>query len=424
MLRISLENEKLETIRKFLFDKKNYILRAQKAVCLTGEKEAKGNNLFKIPKIIDNPRIRVENNQIVEIGQSSFHFDFPTEIVDLGDCLIVPPFVNAHTHLQLSWLKDQLLFKKGFVPWLKSLVPKLIAFRSHPHFREILSNSLKEAFSSLLNSGAGFVGDIGGSFPGVPVIINHMGMQTGIIIRHFAEAFGFKNQNNYIWPQACQTDYTDMAIYGNASPSGHALYSTSPACLKKIKAWCDKNKKCFSIHLAESPEETEMLLYGKGELREYYNGLVIKDDWVQPAMSPVKFAEKSELLNSRTLAVHCVQVDDNDIAMLASSGCNVCLCPRSNENLDVGQAPVKKMLDAGINLCLGTDGLSSNNDLDIRREAKYLINKFDIEPFAVLRMLTVNGAVSIGLKPEDATLYPGSKAVFAILPENFYNLPG
>ena len=84
------------------------------------------------------------------------------------------------------------------------------------------------------------------------------------------------------------------------------------------------------------------------------------------------YALKLGLLGSGTLAVHGTQLDAQEVEVLAASGAALCLCPRSNRNLGVGVPPVRELMESGALLCLGTDGLTSNRDLDVRKEAVWL----------------------------------------------------
>ena len=115
--------------------------------------------------------------------------------------------------------------------------------------------------------------------------------------------------------------------------------------------------------------------------------------------------------------MHGVQLEPAEVTALAASGSALCLCPRSNEYLAVGTAPVAALLESGLLCCLGTDGLSSNTDLDVRQEAVFLRERLDVAPQALIRCLTVNGAAALGLAGY-GRLEPGSRAVFSVLPES------
>lgn len=133
-------------------------------------------------------------------------------------------------------------------------------------------------------------------------------------------------------------------------------------------------------------------------------------------MRPLAYAASLGLLGPGVLAVHGVQLDAQEVEVLAAGGTALCLCPRSNRNLGVGAPPVRALMESGGLLCLGTDGLTSNSDLDVRREAVYLRETFDVPPEALVRLLTVNGAAALGLAG-GGRLMPGFPADFCVLPD-------
>ena len=141
--------------------------------------------------------------------------------------------------------------------------------------------------------------------------------------------------------------------------------------------------------------------------------MVLPEDWAVPHLRPVAYARRLDLLGPGTLAVHGVQLEPAEVTALAASGSALCLCPRSNEYLAVGTASVAALLESGLLCCLGTDGLSSNTDLDVRQEAVFLRERLDVAPQALIRCLTVNGAAALGLAGY-GRLEPGSRAVFSV----------
>ena len=143
-------------------------------------------------------------------------------------------------------------------------------------------------------------------------------------------------------------------------------------------------------------EETELLTEGRGSLYELYKDVVLPPTWKAPRMRPLAFANHLGLLHSNTLAVHGTQLDRQEAQILAANGTMLCLCPRSNANLGVGLPDVHGLMEENVLLCLGTDGLSSNTDVDVCNEALFLRKKMDISPNALIRMLTVNGASALG----------------------------
>ncbi|KUG29547.1 amidohydrolase [hydrocarbon metagenome] len=128
-------------------------------------------------------------------------------------------------------------------------------------------------------------------------------------------------------------------------------------------------------------------------------------------------ADALGLLDARTLAVHAVHVDDADIRILVERGCGVCLCPRSNAFIGVGRAPWEKLAAAGARLCLGTDSLASNTDLDLWNEVRYLLKhgkRFSLT--AALAALTTTPARVLGREKTMGMLAPGMRSGVTLLP--------
>jgi cytosine/adenosine deaminase-related metal-dependent hydrolase len=184
------------------------------------------------------------------------------------------------------------------------------------------------------------------------------------------------------------------------------------------KTWTNGKKRPFPLHLAESPEEMELLTTGRGGLAELLQGAILPEDYVAPGISPVQYADQLGLLDQGTLAVHCVQIEERDIRILSRRGTSVCLCPRSNAAINVGSAPWRTMRAAGIPLCLGTDSLASNSDLDVWQELAFLLEGTP-EPISLheaVGMITVQPARILGRHPELGTLRPGAKAFTSLVP--------
>lgn len=369
----------------------------------------RGEELFAPLETIPNGVILCVEGRITAIG-ASIPIPGDYEVIDCGDSIICPPLVNAHTHLQLSWLNKRTLWGKGFTAWLKSMLLQLFpVIRTGFGLRQ--KRAMLAATESLAASGTGAIGDVGGSIPGAI----ETSFESDAQCLRFCEWFGFGPETASPWPSRCRFYLENHPRdTQNCSPSAHALYSTSESCLCKAHDWCRQTGRVFTFHLAESPEETEMLVSGTGPLAELYRDIVLPPDWKPSGATPFRTAMGYNLLDEKTLAVHGAQLERDEVKDFAATGAALCLCPRSNKNLSVGVAPVESLIAAGALLCLGTDGLTSCEDLDIRNEARFLQSRFDLPLAAILRMAIPNGRVALGMEVE--ALQPGSRAFFSIWP--------
>ena len=179
----------------------------------------------------------------------------------------------------------------------------------------------------------------------------------------------------------------------------HAIYTLSGEHLQRSISLSKELGVGSHVHLAETQTEQDNAM-------------------AQYGMSPTEYFEKEGLFTTKTLAAHCVVMSDHDIEILAKNGVSVAHNPQSNMKLASGIAPVKKMLDAGVNVSIGTDGASSNNDLDMwdeMRTASLLQKVSTLDPCAIpaytaLQMATVNGAKAIGREGELGVLASGAFA--------------
>jgi cytosine/adenosine deaminase-related metal-dependent hydrolase len=206
--------------------------------------------------------------------------------------------------------------------------------------------------------------------------------------------------------------------------AGHSLYTTHRDVLRAAKAESREKGLPFSLHLAEHDDETAIMA---GEPSAFLDLLQARGrllDFKAPGKRPVERAAELGLLDETTLAVHCVKVTSDDIGTVRDSGATVCLCSRSNEFIGVGRAPWEKWFASGTPLCLGTDSLASNTDLDLWNEVRYLKEHFngELALLDALAMVTRNPARILGAGNTLGTLEPGKVAAFALVPETLQAL--
>ncbi len=191
----------------------------------------------------------------------------------------------------------------------------------------------------------------------------------------------------------------------------HSPYTCGPDTLRKGKEMAVSFDVPFFIHLAEIEGER------KG-LRE------------KTGLSPVRYLDDLDLLDSRTVAVHCVAIDDRDVEILAARKARVVTCPESNMKLASGVAPVAALLKGGIAMGIGTDSPASNNNCDMFREMDFLaklqkVSRLDptIMPASeALELATAGGARVLGMEGVTGAIVPGSRADLIIIDLHRANL--
>lgn len=412
------------------------ICRAKYIIPLVQEKQALGQKALDAPLAVYDDAVLVTRGGIVEAVESYASYRRSGRrgaFIDLGDVCLAPGLINAHCHLELSSLAGKTLSGHGFAAWMRSLVAALHE-PLHKDGQAVGDDAARaeacaKALCDMADAGVAHVGDVGSRFTRM---VHLAGLALArerdmpYPLTHFLEVLGFMPESGpepgaQALPEAIAAGgYTPACVgdlpedvYRHCAVSGHALYSTAPEGLRAALDWCERHERPFSLHLAESEEEEQCLEYGRGALHALLAPVMLPRGWAAPGQRAVAYAERLGLLTPRTMAVHCVQCSDTDIERIARAGASVCLCPRSNAYIGVGRAPAGKMARAGIRLCLGTDGLSSNHDLDLRRDVEALCADHDFSPQAALRVATVNGAAVFG-RLNLGALEPGKAACFSL----------
>jgi cytosine/adenosine deaminase-related metal-dependent hydrolase len=330
-------------------------------------------------------------------------------INNLGEVTICPGLTNCHTHLELSHLAGTTRSGEGFPGWADSLHKAMRTSRPDPV-------AVSRAIDDVQNTGTVFVADMAG-FGAVPLAEALQQKQLNHLL--MVQLFGFAPpRGEELWTPGYAKALPEECVGQHLAYAGHSLYSTHPKTLQLIKKWCRDHSRPFALHLAESAEEVELLQTGRGRLADLLrtSGRLPKN-FEAPGRSPVGLADHLGLLDDRTQCIHCVHISDEDTALLAERGCTVVLCPRSNDYIGVGRAPWRKLKAAKIPMCLGTDGLTSNTDLDLRNEMRFLLSQTDVFSLHdVVSMVTVNAAAALG--PAGAsTLEQGEPARWVTVPQ-------
>jgi 5-methylthioadenosine/S-adenosylhomocysteine deaminase len=192
--------------------------------------------------------------------------------------------------------------------------------------------------------------------------------------------------------------YSNHPLISN-SFGPHAPYTVSDAPLKRIATLANQLDLTIQMHVHETADEVAQAVAATG-------------------MRPLERLDKLGLLNPLMNAVHMTELNDAEITLLAERGVHVIHCPESNMKLASGFCPVQKLLQAGVNVALGTDGTASNNDLDMLGEMRSaaLLAKAQagdasaLNAAEALTMATLNGAKALGLDSETGSLLAGKAA--------------
>ncbi|HEX9021125.1 MAG TPA: amidohydrolase family protein, partial [Nitrospirota bacterium] len=201
--------------------------------------------------------------------------------------------------------------------------------------------------------------------------------------------------------------------------SPHSPYTVSESALRRIAAMSQKKNIPLAMHVAESKDEIKLLRRKNTGLEKLYQFAHWDLAWAPTGHSSFEYLNRAGLLSPRLLAVHAVQVTDEDLALIKKSKTSIAHCPRSNKELGVGRMPLKKFLDAGISVGLGTDSLASSPSLNLWDEMRYAykIHRRDgIKSLDIFKMATIGGAKALGMNKEMGTLEVGKRADIIAVP--------
>jgi cytosine/adenosine deaminase-related metal-dependent hydrolase len=358
----------------------------------------------------------VNDHRITSCGpRSEVGKNHDGEIRDLGDVVLLPGLINAHSHLELSWMSEEDLPRGDYLDWLRGF-----ARLRDSENEERAHEAATRAIGAVLGRGTVAVGDIA----------NHAWM-PGLLARSalwavvFHELFAFRSSDaesrlrtaaGRLDQMEADTRSSDGRVCVALTP--HAPHTTSARLLKALAGRAAATGSRLSVHVAESEMESAFLRGGAAEYRRFLIERGAWDDhWSSPGQSPVEYLDRLHVLSPRTLAVHCVHLGQRDLSRLQARGTTVITCPRSNERLGVGAAPVPKLLGAGIPVALGTDSLASAPDLDLFAEISTLLHLHPgLSPLAALRMASLNGAVALGIGDRLGSIAPGKVPALIVVP--------
>jgi 5-methylthioadenosine/S-adenosylhomocysteine deaminase len=339
-------------------------------------------------------------------------------VEDFGTAVILPGFVNCHSHLEITSMRGALDdVEDDFRSWLLKL----------NEIRSGLSPEDIEAAATLgaaegSRAGVTCFGDIGRQGAAGLNALKKIGLR-GVVFQETefspdnvtAAADFEKLKQNFLSLRDQGTDLVEVGL------SPHSPYTVSRELFARIAQFAIAENIRITIHAAESAEEDALLRRGEGFFIEFYRRMNL--NWEIPGCSPVEFLSRSGALAAKPLLAHCVMVSGTDIDLIVSSGSAIAHCPKSNAKFGHGYAPFEKFLNARIAVGLGSDSVASNNVCDLLEEARFAVlaarNRSDRERFInareVLHAATLGGAKALGLDAKIGTLEKGKEADVAVV---------
>lgn len=359
---------------------------------------------------IEDGAVAVRAGVITAVGPARDVSGDPVE--DLGDVVLMPGFVNAHTHFELSHLAGRISTDQGFVPWVEGLARVLRAGGdAEPSVREAVRSAVRQS----LAAGVTTVGDITRQ----PEFVRPLLAKNVLRTVSFGEVLGIGGLRTELPARlAAAMDSAAATNRLRIGVSPHAPYTVEPDGLRLCSCRAREAALPLCIHVAETPDEVAFTTARVGPLREYLERLGVWDDAVPcPGLRPVELLSACGLLGPQTLLAHANYVSDDDIRRIAEAGASVAYCPRTHAAFGHPPHRFREMLAAGIPVCVGTDSLASNPSLSVLDELRHLHRVHpDVPASTLLAMGTCHGAQALGWNARVGSLEPGKDADFAVIP--------
>lgn len=343
--------------------------------------------------VVEDNRIHmlIANDEIAELPC------YPeAEIIRLPGCALLPGLINSHTHASMSLFRGM----ADDLPLMEWLTEHIWPAESRWVDADFTADGFHLAAAEMIRSGTTCLNDMY-YFPDEAArCAQQIGMRSviGLIVLDFPSVWA-QDADEYLHKAlAVHDEIRELSLVSSAF-APHAPYTVSDEPLRQIAMYSSELDLPVHMHVHETASEVTEAQQKTGQ-------------------RPLERLDQLNLLNPNLIAVHMTELDEFEIERVAEAGVNIVHCPESNLKLASGICPVTSLLDQGVNLCLGTDGAASNNDLDLlgeMRTASILAkgssgNASACTARQAIEMATINGARALGLADQIGSIEVGKKA--------------
>jgi cytosine/adenosine deaminase-related metal-dependent hydrolase len=342
----------------------------------------------ELPPLQDGALVFDARGTILEVGAAS-------DVLPRHEGLLVrhvrgvvfPGLINAHTHIELSWLRGKVTGGRGFIQWVDTLITT-----RREGTPEEEAAAVELAVDDLTKLATVGVGEITNSLPAVAALarsglagcIFHevVGLDREVVTKRMQSLPGELAEKVPAWP-------TSDLVY---TPVPHTLYTVHQDIARDLLTAARERGVVSSLHLAEHATERRTIEEGDGPFPQWFTDR-FKSTPVFPRGPLFDVADAAGALRPGVLLVHLTEARPDELERVARSGASVVFCPRSNLYIEGKLPPLLAALKAGIDVALGTDSLASNANLDVLAEAKALADRFpSVKADDLITMATWNGA--------------------------------
>ena len=337
-----------------------------------------GVKLLKPSGKVETANIHITDDKISKISAEEVA---STKIIDGRGKFATPGLVNAHTHASMTLLRSY-SDDKALMDWLNKDIWPIEAKMKH---EDIYWGAALAAVEMIRGGTTAFADMYGPCMEEVAKVVEESGLRGSLSRGLISFADGDKKLAENVELYKNWNGAADGRITVMFGP--HAIYTCPPDYLKKVAAEAEKLGAEIHMHMNETKTEIEDCIKNYGK-------------------RPFEVVAETGLFETGTLAAHCVHLSDNEIDIIKAKKVRVAHNPGSNLKLASGIAPVTKLLSKDVTVALGTDGASSNNNLDMLEEIRLAallakvesMNPLSVPAAQALQMATENGAKALGLK--------------------------
>ena len=318
---------------------------------------------------------------------------------------IIPGAVNTHAHLG---------FRRGDAPpggtfsgWLTKLIERL------PEKETWTAEAARDSAREAVEAGTTLMAESSPYGECLPALAES-GMAGTVYAEFFPGDYEGAGPQEIVDSIIRQAQRLNEGLPGRvrARVSVHSPYTVDPESSRLAARRTRELGWTLAFHLSESPEEVEFVREGTGGLADIFGS----NGWGGVGVSPVRYAEGIELLAPETIAAHLATgVGEEEVEILARTGLAAAHCPRSNENLGCGVSPVPRMMESGVRVGMGTDGLWSSPSMNLFEETLAALRLHGFDGASALRLATLEGARVLGVEGETGSLEAGKWADLAVV---------
>ena len=344
----------------------------------------------------------MEGSEVVAVGSAVELTPLDGEpVTDLGASTLLPGLINAHCHLDFTRFKGIISPRQSFTEWIKTINALRRSFTTQDYI-----DAIAEGFEMLAQCGVTTVANI----EAFPELLPHLPvppLRTWWFLELIDVRSRIMEDETLLGALSFFEGHPEWP--GGFGLSPHAPYTASVDLYRLARACGEKYGMLSTTHIAESVEEHEMFSHARGPLHDFLGSLG-RDNSDCGHGSSLSHLVEHGVIGPDWIIAHLNYLNDYDYDLVARTGASVVHCPKCHTYFGHAPFPMKALQQHGVNVCLGTDSLASNNALDMRAEMRETQMLHGLGDREVLEMVLLNGARALEQAGKLGQISPGSTA--------------